>query len=156
MLNPLGKFFKLLIVRIKPIRIRGECMEKKQVKKNWYRYFIQLMVVALIVTSIPMNGLAETAPPFTPSPNSEPSPQVEQKDEKELPAPHPDQIKQKNANAKAKPTEVVEERTETEKVFDNQDGTFTKKIYTEPIHAEKNGKLEEVSTNLVKSPDKKS
>ncbi|MCU5517788.1 DNRLRE domain-containing protein [Bacillus wiedmannii] len=130
-------------------------MEKKQVKKKWYRYFIQLMVVALIVTSIPMNGLAETVPPFTPSPNSEPSPQVEQKDEKELPAPHPDQIKQKNANAKAKPTEVVEERTETEKVFDNQDGTFTKKIYTEPIHAEKNGKLEEVSTNLVESPDKK-
>ena len=28
------------------------------------------------------------------------------------------------------------------------------KIYTEPIHAEKNGKLEEVSTNLVESPDK--
>ncbi|MBW3492686.1 hypothetical protein I6L50_11565 [Bacillus sp. FDAARGOS_1420] len=64
-------------------------MEKQQVKKRWYRYLIQLMVVALMVTSIPLNGLAETAPPFTPSPNSEQSPQVEKKEEKGLPAPHP-------------------------------------------------------------------
>ena len=34
MLNNIGKFFKLLIVRIKPMRIRGECMEKRPVKKN--------------------------------------------------------------------------------------------------------------------------
>ncbi len=47
MLNPLGKFFKLLIVRIKPMRIRGECMEKRPVKKKWYRQLIQLIVVAL-------------------------------------------------------------------------------------------------------------
>lgn len=112
------------------------------------------MVVALIITSIPMNGLAETAPPFTPSPNSEQTPQMEEKEKKELPAPHPDQVKKK-LKSQAKPTEVVEERTETEKVFDNQDGTFTKKVYTEPIHTEKNGKLEEVSPTLVEAPDKK-
>ncbi|GAB6474625.1 hypothetical protein ACTFOZ_16585 [Bacillus cereus group sp. MYBK71-2] len=34
-------------------------MEEKQVKKKWYRYLIQLIIVALIVTSIPLNGLAE-------------------------------------------------------------------------------------------------
>lgn len=127
--------------------------EKKQ--KNWYRYLIQLMVVALIVTSIPLNGLAETAPPFTPSPNSEQSPEVEKKEEKELPAPHPDQLKKDKAKAQANPTEIVEERTETEKVFDNNDGTFTKKVYTEPIHAEKDGKLEEVSPKLVEAPNEK-
>lgn len=127
-------------------------MKKQQVtKRRWYRYFIQLMVVALIITSIPMNGLAETAPPFTPSPNSEQSPQVEKKEENEIPPPHPNQLKKDREN----PTEVVEERTETEKVFDNNDGTFTKKVYTEPIHTEKDGKLEEVSPTLVEAPDKK-
>ncbi len=127
-------------------------MKKQQVtKRRWYRYFIQLMIVALIITSIPMNGLAETAPPFTPSPNSEQSPQVEKKDEDEIPPPHPNQLKKGREN----PTEVVEERTETEKVFDNNDGTFTKKVYTEPIHTEKDGKLEEISPKLVEAPDKK-
>ncbi|MFJ8119963.1 DNRLRE domain-containing protein [Bacillus mycoides] len=127
-------------------------MKKQQVtKRRWYKYFIQLMVVALIITSIPMNGLAETAPPFTPSPNSEQSPQVEKKEENEIPPPHPNQLKKDREN----PTEVVEERTETEKVFDNNDGTFTKKVYTEPIHTEKDGKLEEVSPTLVEAPDKK-
>ncbi|MFB8328961.1 DNRLRE domain-containing protein [Bacillus wiedmannii] len=130
-------------------------MEKKKVKKRWYRYVIQLIVVALIVTSIPLNGLAETAPPFTPSPNSEQSPEVEKKEEKELPAPHPDQLKKDKAKAQASPTEIVEERTETEKVFDNNDGTYTKKVYTEPVHVEKNGKLEEVSPKLVEAPNKK-
>ncbi|WP_192825951.1 DNRLRE domain-containing protein [Bacillus pacificus] len=123
--------------------------------KKWYRYLIQLIVVALIVTSIPLNGLAETAPPFTPSPNSEQSPEVEKKEEKELPDPHPDQLKKDKTKAQASPTEIVEERTETEKVFDNNDGTYTKKVYTEPIHIEKNGKLEEVSPKLVEAPNAK-
>ncbi|PFZ97887.1 DNRLRE domain-containing protein [Bacillus wiedmannii] len=125
--------------------------------KKWYRYLIQLIVVALIVTSIPLNGLAETAPPFTPSPNSEQRPETEKKEEKEkeLPAPHPDQLKKDKAKAQANPTEIVEERTETEKVFDNNDGTYTKKVYTEPIHVEKDGKLEEVSPKLVEAPNEK-
>ncbi|BCC57733.1 TPA: DNRLRE domain-containing protein [Bacillus cereus] len=129
-------------------------MEGKKQRK-WYQYLIQLIVVALIVTSIPLNGLAETAPPFTPSPNSEQSPEVEKKEEQELPAPHPDQLKKDKAKAQASPTEIVEERTETEKVFDNNDGTFTKRVYTEPIHAEKDGKLEEVSPKLVEAPNEK-
>ncbi|WP_218014288.1 MULTISPECIES: hypothetical protein [Bacillus cereus group] len=109
-------------------------MEKRQVKKKWYRQLIQLIVVALIVTSIPLNGLAETAPPFTPSPNSEQTPEVEKKEEQELPAPHPDQLKKDKAKAQASPTEIVEERTETEKVFDNNDGTFTNMMRMEIVH----------------------
>ncbi|MGY0215709.1 hypothetical protein, partial [Bacillus cereus] len=35
---------------------------KKEKGRQWYRQLIQLIVVALIVTSIPLNGLAETAP----------------------------------------------------------------------------------------------
>ncbi|WP_255293640.1 DNRLRE domain-containing protein [Bacillus wiedmannii] len=131
-------------------------MKKQHVKnRRWYRYFIQLMAVILIIASIPMNGLAETAPPFTPSPNSEQNPEVGKKEEKELPAPHPEQLKKKKTRNQESPNEVVEERTETEKVFDNHDGTFTKKVYTEPIHTEKDGKLEEVSPKLVTAPDEK-
>ncbi|MHA2886690.1 hypothetical protein, partial [Bacillus cereus] len=70
---------------------------KKEKGRQWYRYLIQLIIVALIVTSIPLNGLAETAPPFTPSPNSEQTPEVEKKEEQELPAPHPDQLKKDKA-----------------------------------------------------------
>ena len=66
-----------------------------------------------------------------------------------------DQLKKDKAKAQASPTEIVEERTETEKVFDNNDGTFTKRVYTEPIHAEKDGKLEEVSPKLVEAPNEK-
>ncbi|TKI84301.1 DNRLRE domain-containing protein, partial [Bacillus mycoides] len=46
-------------------------------------------------------------------------------------------------------------RTETEKVFDNQDGTFTKKVYTEPIHTKKDGKLQDTSPVLVEESNKK-
>ncbi len=124
-------------------------------KKRWYKYIIQLIVVVLIVTSIPLNGLAETAPPFTPSPNSEQSPEVEKKEERELPDPHPDQLKKDKTRIQKSPTEIIEERTETEKVFNNNDGTYTKKIYNEPIHVEKDGKLEEVSLELVEAPNEK-
>lgn len=37
--------------------------------------------------------------------------------------------------------EIVEERTENAKVFDNGDGTFTKNIYFDPIHIEENGEF---------------
>ncbi|WP_242311941.1 DNRLRE domain-containing protein [Bacillus cereus group sp. BfR-BA-01331] len=113
------------------------------------------MIFTLIVTSIPLNGLAETAPSFTPSPNSEKSPEMEKKEEKELPDPHPDQLKKDKAKAQASPTEIVEERTETAKVFDNNDGTYTKKMYIEPIHTEKDGKLEAVLPKLVEAPNGK-
>ncbi|PJN87670.1 DNRLRE domain-containing protein [Bacillus sp. mrc49] len=47
--------------------------------------------------------------------------------------------------------EVIEERTDHTKVFDNGDGTFTKNIYFEPIHLEKNGEFTEVSTDLYET-----
>ncbi len=74
----------ILIIFTNIENIRGLFFEgvnvwgRKSKKKNvGIGNVIQLIVVALIVTSIPLNGLAETAPPFTPSPNSEQSPEVE-------------------------------------------------------------------------------
>ncbi|BBW97115.1 DNRLRE domain-containing protein [Geobacillus sp. FSL W8-0032] len=52
-----------------------------------------------------------------------------------------------------KPGEIVEMRTANTKVYDNGDGTFTKKIYFEPIHRKKKGEplFEETSSNLTDS-----
>lgn len=41
-----------------------------------------------------------------------------------------------------KAVEVVEERTDREMVYDNQDGMFTKQIYTEPINVKEDGDWE--------------
>ncbi|MBA3926359.1 DNRLRE domain-containing protein [Listeria rustica] len=51
--------------------------------------------------------------------------------------------------AEAKPVEVVEERTENELVFDNQNGSFTKQIFTEPVNVKEDGEWERVSNDLV-------
>ncbi|MCA1321968.1 DNRLRE domain-containing protein [Bacillus tianshenii] len=52
------------------------------------------------------------------------------------------------------PIEIIEERSATEKVFDNGDGSFTKKFFNEPVHINNDGKWEEVSTKLTKQDNK--
>ncbi|HEY8341568.1 MAG TPA: DNRLRE domain-containing protein [Calditerricola sp.] len=47
--------------------------------------------------------------------------------------------------------ELVAFRTETSKLIDNGDGTFTRQIFFVPIHRKKNGRWEEISTRLVRS-----
>ncbi|WP_020059920.1 DNRLRE domain-containing protein [Bacillus sp. 123MFChir2] len=117
-------------------------MKREKRKRRWYRYVIQFIVMALIVSSIPMEAIAETM-------NKDKSAQ-------ENKVPSTEQAKKKaeqKRTSDGKPTEVVEERTEHEKVFDNKNGTYTKKVYTEPIHTKKDGKLEEIQPELVeKSP----
>lgn len=53
----------------------------------------------------------------------------------------------------AKPVELVEERTENEIVYDNQNGTFTKQIFTEPVNVKEDGEWERVSNDLVTTED---
>ncbi|EUJ41324.1 DNRLRE domain-containing protein, partial [Listeria rocourtiae] len=53
------------------------------------------------------------------------------------------------ATAQAKPVELVEERTENELVYDNQNGSFTKQIFTEPVNVKEDGEWERVSNDLV-------
>ena len=50
-----------------------------------------------------------------------------------------------------KPTEILSERTENEKVLDNHDGTFTKQIYQEPIYTtnEDTEQLEKIQPELT-------
>lgn len=52
-------------------------------------------------------------------------------------------------NPEKKAVEVVEERTDTEIVYDNQDGTFTKQIYTEPINVKEDGEWEPISNTMI-------
>lgn len=47
-----------------------------------------------------------------------------------------------------KPTEIKNERTENEIVYDNHDGTLTKQIYTEPIFMEEDGEMKAVDPTL--------
>ncbi|MBC1943763.1 DNRLRE domain-containing protein [Listeria booriae] len=53
----------------------------------------------------------------------------------------------------AKPVELVEERTENEIVYDNQNGTFTKQIFTEPVNVKEDGEWERVSNDLLTTED---
>lgn len=52
---------------------------------------------------------------------------------------------------KSGPTELKEERTENEIVYDNHNGTLTKQVYTEPIFMEDNGELKAVDPTLEAS-----
>lgn len=53
------------------------------------------------------------------------------------------------------PTEIIEERTENEVVTDNHDGTFTKKIYQDPVYKEdeETGELLKIDTTLEKQEE---
>ncbi|MEH6891112.1 hypothetical protein V7024_15685 [Bacillus sp. JJ864] len=113
-------------------------MKGEKRKRRWYRYVIQLIVMALIVSSIPMETIAESMNNGKPAQGNKVSSTEQTK--------KPTEQKQ---TSDGKSTEVVEERTEHEKVFDNKNGTYTKKVYTEPIHIEKDGKLEEIQPELV-------
>ncbi|PGZ99563.1 wall-associated protein, partial [Bacillus pseudomycoides] len=117
-------------------------MKKEKRKRRWFQYVIHLMIMTLFMSSIPIEVVAEIA-------------DVSNQKQEKLFLANQDSQKgdQQKTGPKDKPVEVVEERTEHEKVFDNKNGTFTKKVYTEPIHTEKNGKLEEIQPDLVaKSP----
>lgn len=56
---------------------------------------------------------------------------------------------EKEAGEKA-PTEVKEERTENEVVFDNHDGSFTKQIFADPINMEVDGDMKRIDANVEK------
>nr|P42018.1 RecName: Full=Wall-associated protein; Flags: Precursor [Geobacillus stearothermophilus]AAA86051.1 precursor for wall associated protein [Geobacillus stearothermophilus] len=96
-----------------------------------------MVVWALVMPSVPTKGLAETIRSGIDrvEPKEEP-PKVPQAPKRDL-----------------KPGEIIEERTENTKVYYNGDGTFTKKIYFEPIHVKKKGQkiFEEVSSSLTDS-----
>jgi RHS repeat-associated protein len=49
---------------------------------------------------------------------------------------------------------MVGNRKAKEKIFYNQDGTYTKKIYNQPVHFKKGEKWEEISTKIVEKDTK--
>ncbi|EGC8271653.1 RHS repeat-associated core domain-containing protein [Listeria monocytogenes] len=51
------------------------------------------------------------------------------------------------------PTEVKDERTENEVVFDNHDGSFTKQIFADPINMEVDGEMKRIDANVEKEAD---
>ncbi|SFS88826.1 RHS repeat-associated core domain-containing protein [Marininema halotolerans] len=53
--------------------------------------------------------------------------------------------------SQVKPKELVKKRTDDSKLIDNGNGTFTKKIYSEPIHNKVGSEWKEISTELTPS-----
>ncbi|MBC2254423.1 RHS repeat-associated core domain-containing protein [Listeria ivanovii] len=51
------------------------------------------------------------------------------------------------------PTEVKEERTENEIVYDNHDGSFTKQIFADPINMEVDGDMARIDANVEKETE---
>ncbi|WP_239256133.1 DNRLRE domain-containing protein [Listeria ilorinensis] len=51
------------------------------------------------------------------------------------------------------PTEITEERQEQEIVYDNHDGTFTKQIFTDPVHMEEDGKWVPIDPTLEENSE---
>lgn len=103
------------------------------------RHLALFLAFLLIFSSVPINGHAQEGNQQTQT-----------------------QTKEIKANAEAPPAtvdlpkgEVVKERDAYSKVFYNGDGTFTKKIYSQPIHKKSKGKdeWEEISSSLVDSSD---
>ncbi|EJQ78680.1 YD repeat (Two copies) [Bacillus toyonensis] len=129
-------------------------MKKKKTKRRWLSFLVHLMIMTLIVSLIPIQTQAETAPPFVPP--VKPEQPATPSDNLSAPDPTTSKKSRHTQSLKAaQPTEIVENRTETQKVFDNGNGTFTKKMYTEPVHMKENGKWEEISSNLKATSTKK-
>ncbi|MCX8003015.1 MAG: Wall-associated protein, partial [Anoxybacillus mongoliensis] len=101
-------------------------------------WFVWWLVFLLVFTSIPMEGLAEFI--YSKSDNA-----MKQSPLKVPEAPSID----------LKPGELIGERTENTKVYYNGDGTFTRKIFFEPIHIKKKNEkqFEEVSTFFIDHPN---
>jgi hypothetical protein len=106
------------------------------------KYLIILLIAFLLFSILPVsNGIAETTvtPPTRITP--EPPQQVTANA-------IPDVINSNNSEKK-KPSEEIGLRKANEKVLNNHDGTFTKKIFGQPVHLKKNGKWEEIETDLI-------
>ncbi|WP_273848349.1 DNRLRE domain-containing protein, partial [Halalkalibacter alkalisediminis] len=54
------------------------------------------------------------------------------------------------------PVEIIEERTEVSKLFDNMDGTITEEFFLEPVHVQEDDDLVDISSMLVPSEDDES
>jgi RHS repeat-associated protein len=104
-----------------------------------------ILSLLLILTSIPLNTFAENINTVKENTNLVETPAVS--------------LSENNLTARkennGKPIELIKERKEREKVFDNQDGTLTKKIYKQPIHIKKGETWEEISTKLEKNKNGK-
>ncbi|MBC1316909.1 DNRLRE domain-containing protein [Listeria booriae] len=94
-------------------------------KKISFKIFIVSLILMLITSVVPMNQVKAT--------------------DEVVPLP--------KLTKGITPVELEEERTENELVYDNQNGTFTKQIFTEPINVKEDGKWERVSNELELTSD---
>ncbi len=105
-----------------------------RVSKKWLAWILTIM---LVISSIPLDVLAnETISSVN---NGEIS---DQNSDPKIELSQP-------LLGKTGKREILEQRTENTKVFDNGNGTFTKNIYFEPVHMKENGKWNTLSSRLI-------
>ncbi|MEO2078270.1 MAG: DNRLRE domain-containing protein [Bacillus sp. (in: firmicutes)] len=98
------------------------------------KFLIIFTIVILFFSILPVsNGEAETTNP----------PQIKEKVTKQ------DSTKSFSRQTNNKPVEDITLRKENEKVIDNQDGSYTKRIFNQPVHFKKGNKWEEIALDLV-------
>ncbi|MET3196049.1 hypothetical protein [Bacillus sp. OAE603] len=112
-------------------------------KHTLYHYFIRLVVLLLIISSLPINSFANELSPGEKNPRMISS--------KDANAKEISTVEDKVSTDNLKTGEIVEERTANTKVFYNGNDTYTKQIYFEPIHIKEKGdtNYEEISSDLV-------
>ncbi|MBW0934202.1 DNRLRE domain-containing protein [Priestia megaterium] len=123
-----------------------KCKNRRRKSKRIVTLLTAFIFLISYVSLIPRETNAQTVNDKDGSPESlnPNAPILPDSPAKEVKSPDPNQLKEKK-----KPVELTNLRTENEKVFDNQDGTYTRKFYTEPVHAKKKDKWESISTSVT-------
>ena len=113
-------------------------------KALFSKYLCSILAALLIFTSIPINHLVVEATENTVIEKEEVSAQLKQN---ELPA-----ISSGEAPPfeESEPKEMPELRTESSKVIDNGDGTFTMQMFQEPVFRKNSGKWREIQPEIKK------
>lgn len=115
-------------------------MQYKRQRKLLIWIMVGIMIFSLFPASV---GYAETTSAEIHKQN-----QLESKLQSMTNSPTENTIKSESESKKT-PFEEKGMRKANEKVINNQDGTYTKKIFSQPVHFRENGKWEEISSDLV-------
>jgi RHS repeat-associated protein len=105
------------------------------IKGKLNKGIVVFIIFLLVFTSVPINSKAETGGSV-----------LENNEVRDIQ--ENTNTKEDNEKNQLNKEEIVEERTDNTKVFDNGDGTFTKNIYFEPIHRKEAEEWEEISPEL--------
>ncbi|MCL6586988.1 MAG: hypothetical protein K6T72_10845, partial [Anoxybacillus sp.] len=112
-------------------------------KRKRYSFLSYVLAFTLTISTwTPFVKAEETSPPSVAEPIQHHTISLPNEVQKEEPSSRDPYPKEK---------EIPSLRTETAKVYENFDGTYTAEVYTEPIHFKKNGQWVDMDNTLVEN-----